>query len=98
MVVKRGCPQIEFVLLQIYTIYVVRSNKPIHNLEQAGFQTHIIILAKLEPKRCCPKKQAPACGDEQERTIEIDIAIPLPKTRYVAGKDITGDTLSNVIS
>lgn len=98
MEVKRGCPQVEFVLLQIYTNYVVCSNKPIHYLEQAGFQTHIENPARLEPKRRYPKKQAPACRDEQESTFEIDIAIQLPKARYVAGKDITGDTLLNVIS
>ncbi|WP_169070161.1 ISAs1 family transposase [Candidatus Accumulibacter contiguus] len=66
-------------------------------IDETGEQAHILSVVGHDSKTCYAQKKVgtlPVAGsDEQKRTNEIGMAIPLLKTCDLAGKDITADAL-----
>ncbi len=66
-------------------------------IDKAGNQTHIMSVIGHDSNVCYTQKKVgtlPVVGsDEQKRTNEIGMAIPLLEGCEVAGKVVTGDAL-----
>jgi predicted transposase YbfD/YdcC len=66
-------------------------------IDDKGNQTHIMSVVGHESKRSYAQKKVgtlPVAGsEEQKRTNEIGMAIPLLDTLDIQGKDVTGDAL-----